>query len=344
MKILLTSWIVKLENFFFGHTAPVIAIFAAVFLLHWQLVININSHIIGRPFEDAFEVLWQLDWMQRAVFDLQTNPFYTSGIYHPVGWYTTSAAQPSWYFLLLSPVTYFLGATLTYNLLHLMLLGGIGCGVYVFVANLTDDRWVSFIAGLILPSSANIQMRLGGHTHTIIATFFLCFAYYFCYRALIKNQLSNKLIFASGVLLAASILGHWYFLFIATLPIVTFLFLPSANMVDFATRFKRLAIIGLIALACISPFAYMSWSAQSAMFGETALTSIAASDVTGISFDALFRPQWWHPLWRDTLDQRLVTLVGEARPVSLGYTASFLALVSLYYVPFNKTRIFWELE
>ncbi|MFK7803904.1 MAG: hypothetical protein AB8G95_19885 [Anaerolineae bacterium] len=324
-----------------GHAAPILAIFALVILLHWQLVLNINTHVIGRPFEDAFEVLWQLDWMQRAVFELQTNPFYTPDIYHPVGWHTASAAQPSWYFLLLSPVTYLFGATLTYNLLHLLLLGGIGCGIYLFVNELTDDRWASMVVGLILPSSANIQMRLGGHTHTIIATFFLCFAYLFCYRALLRKNSSNRLIIASGLFLAASILGHWYFLFIATLPMLAFLVAPTAGMVDWSHRLGRLTVIGLIALACIGPFAYLSWSAQSAMFGETAVTSLIASDSTGISFDALFRPQWWHPLWRDAADERLVFLGGESRPVTLGYTAVFLAVCSLFLSQFDKSRLFW---
>jgi hypothetical protein len=74
-------------------------------MLNWPLMLHLNSHVIGRPVDDAFEVLWQLWWMQLAVFDQHVQPFYTPDMSYPRGWYTASGAQPGWYFLALAPLT-----------------------------------------------------------------------------------------------------------------------------------------------------------------------------------------------------------------------------------------------
>lgn len=99
-----------------------------VLIVNLPMVMNLNSHVMGRPFDDSFEVIWQLVSAKKAIFETGTNPFYTPDVYYPEGWYTASGAQPTWYFLLLSPFTAILGPIVTYNLtlLATFVLGGLG--------------------------------------------------------------------------------------------------------------------------------------------------------------------------------------------------------------------------
>lgn len=97
------------------HIQSILIIGFVIGLIHFELIQNLDTHIIGRVFDDAFEVLWQLEWMPKAIFIEQTNPFFTEKVFFPMGWHLPSAAQPSWYFLLLAPVSNWLGSTLTYN-------------------------------------------------------------------------------------------------------------------------------------------------------------------------------------------------------------------------------------
>jgi len=81
------------------HSPPFVGYVVLVALTNWPLIININTHIIGRAFEGAFEVLWLLWWMENAVFHHQVNPFYTPDIFYPVGWHIASGAQPGWFMI-----------------------------------------------------------------------------------------------------------------------------------------------------------------------------------------------------------------------------------------------------
>lgn len=315
-------------------------------LIHYQLIQNINTHIIGRSFEDAFEVLWQLEWMPRALFAEGANPFFNQGIFYPEGWYLPSGAQPSWFFLLLAPVSYVLGSTVTYNLLHLSLLVGIAFATYLLVYNLTVDPWAGVASGLMLATTANLQMRLAGHTHTLFAVFFLSLGYFFFFHGVRKKQPEKwrwSIVF--GLTIGLSIISHWYFLFIAPLPILAILIFPNQSEIgSFSNRIRFLAAGLGVSAVFILPFAWGAWFSQQAMFGVTAATPLLASDPTGIGLDALFRPQWWHPLWRNGLvDQIGLLRPNETKAVTLGFTAFFFAVCGLFLCRWNQTKVFWAI-
>ncbi|MFN2223265.1 MAG: hypothetical protein ACK2UH_11975, partial [Candidatus Promineifilaceae bacterium] len=61
-------------------------------LMNYQLVLHASTHVVGRPFEDAFDVLWQLSWMDTAVFEKGVNPFFSPDVFYPHGWYLASSA------------------------------------------------------------------------------------------------------------------------------------------------------------------------------------------------------------------------------------------------------------
>ena len=87
------------------HLVP-LSIFAAVtgsFL--YPVSLHPSQMINGRPFEDAFEYVWYLEWYKQALLNLKVSPLLHTGIFYPGGWDLGFAAFPPIYPALLVPLT-----------------------------------------------------------------------------------------------------------------------------------------------------------------------------------------------------------------------------------------------
>ena len=317
----------------------IVALFAfagVILLANYPLVGHIRTHIIGRDSEDAFEVLWQLSWMKTAVFLQHHYPFYTPNIFYPNGWYLASGAQPTWYLFLLAPATQLLGVVTTYNLTLLMTFIVAGFGLYLFAYQLTRQSLPSFLAGCVYIFAPILTLRLGGHLHTLFSMMFLPYTTLCFYFALHREARKWHWIIAAAMTLALTILGMWYFLFIASLPLAVFaIFRPK--MIGWRETILRLIFIGSITLLCIAPFAYLTWQARQAMFPESGDFSIASSDGYSMSPDYLLAPNANHPLWGAWSKEKFV-VQGEQHFVSVGYAALILAIIGLRVTPWEKNR------
>lgn len=334
----------------FPHALPALFFLLLVLALNYPLVLKLNSHIVARPIDDAFEVLWQLSAVQRAVFETHSNPFYTPNVFYPQGWYTASGAQPPWYLLLLSPLTAVAGPVLTYNLavLATFILGGFG--VYWVVRWLTGKTAAGLIAGCAYIAAPVFTLRFGGHLHTLLAMMFLPYAVGATLRALGAATASDpaaggdasaplpgrRWVVWAGVFLAATILSHWYFMFIATLPIAG-LALTVSTRLTWRARLTRLAVIGVITLALIAPALLLTMQAREAMLPVGGDFLLSDADQQGFSPDYLFSPNQLHPFWRSRIHPYF-PVFGEWDVVALGYGAIFLAAVGLLTTPWRQTR------
>lgn len=329
----------------FHHLLAAIFFTALVLLINFPLTTHLDTHVVGRSFDDAFEVLWQLTAIEKAVFETQTNPFFSQDIFYPQGWYTASGAQPSWYLLLLSPLTAVAGPVFTFNIAILATFILAGFGVYRFVLRISDRQVPGLVAGCIYIAVPALTLRLGGHLNVMIAAMFLPYAADALHglmgmpAAPIRSWPSARAIMLAGVFLAASILGHWYFLFIAPLPLVAMaLFSPSP--VAWRVRVLRLALAGGVTLTVLSPFALMTWHARNVMLPTGGDYSLANVVRQGFSPDYLISPNPFHPLWREQV-ATLFPIGGEWDAVSLGYGALALAIVGLLASPRLQVRPFF---
>lgn len=310
-----------------------------VLAVNYPLVFNLNTHVIGRSFEDAFEVLWQLSAVEKAVFQTRTNPFFTPDVFYPHGWYTASGAQPPWFLLLLSPLTAVAGPLITYNLALLATFIVGGFGVYWLVHRLTSRRVAGLLAGCAYIAAPVLAVRLGGHLHVLISAMFLPYAVDAVRVAMVQPPRARRAIAWAGVLWGLTILGHWYFLFIATLPILGFA-LAVASPLGWRARLGRLLAVGGITLVVLAPFALLAWQAREAMAltGDGAY-SLANSARQGFSPDYLLSPNPLHPLWRERLSDTFPA-GGEWDIVAVGYAAAALALLGLFVAPRSLSRPF----
>lgn len=309
------------------HLAVLLGFTLLVVLVNWPLVTHIQTHVVGRTVDDAFEVLWQLSWMEKATFKLHTNPFYTPDIFYPQGWYLASGAQPSWYFLLFAPVTHLLGAVVTYNLLMLSTFVLAGFGIYLLAYYFTQRRLPSIIAGCVYISSPVVTAHLIGHTHVLLGIMFLPYVTWGFYHVFYHRKGHWHWIFMTGLMLATTILSQWYFLFIATLPLISFaLFVPTT--ITKREWLKRFMTLVFITFLIILPFACLTWIAREKMFSGRGDFSLATAEVWALSPGYLLIPNSNHPLWGNVFH---AYIQGEHNMVFVGYTALILAVYGIVF-------------
>lgn len=296
-------------------------------LLHYPITFNLSTHIVGRPFEDVFEVLWQLSWLKQAVFDLQVNPFYTPNVYYPVGWHLASGAQPVWYLLLLTPLTAVFGPAVTYNLTILLLCALAGYGTYLLAREVSGAPWGSAAAGVAYMVLPALTLRFGGHLHVLISAAVLPLAYWAVFKVTQETATGYKWPVWAGMFLAGAILGHWYFVFIVPLPLGGLVLWRFYIALDKVRLGKRLLMMGLVCAAVVAPFALLTQYARQADIDEVDSYTLLESDQFGISPDHLLWPNPLHPLWGERLRSQIA---GEHDYVSMGITTTILAVIGLW--------------
>lgn len=306
---------------------------------HLPLLLNLDTHVIGRSFDDSFEVLWQLTSIEQAIFEEGSNPLYRPEVYYPRGWFTASGAQPPWYLLLLSPFTALLGPVITYNLAILASFVFAGMGVYWLVVMSTGKRGAGFLAGCAYIAAPVFTLRLGGHFHILMGMMFLPYATASMLKVMApRSPVSWRWLFVSSAFLAAVIISQWYFLFVATLPLIG-LALLSPSEASRRDRLIRFCGVGIITLMLVAPFALLTWQARREMFPDGGTFSSANTEQLGFSPDYLLSPNPLHPLWRDRITT-IFPITGEQDVVSIGYATALAAVIGLFATPWRKTRPF----
>ena len=323
---------------FSSHVLPALFFILLVLALNYPLALNLGSHVVSNPFDDTFEVIWQLAHTKQAVFDTHTNPFFTPDVFYPHGWYLASGAQPTWYYVLLSPLTAAVGPVAAYNLITLgaFIIGGFGA--YWLARRLTSSLAAGLIAGCAYIVAPFFTSRLGGHTHLLFAMMFLPYALGAMLQAMTATARVRRRVAVGGALLAATILSHWYFLFIATLPLGAAA-LSVHSAVPWRRRLLRLAALGAITLTLITPAALLTQQARQAMFSGGGTFRLSDVEQHGVSPDYYVGPNPMHP-WTRAWAGRLFPVSNEADMVSLGYATLALALAGLLATPWRQTRPF----
>ncbi len=303
-----------------------------VLIWNYPLVANFRTHVIGRAFDDVFEVLWQISWHETALFDQHVNPFFSQTIFYPHGWHLASGAQPVWYLLPLAIISYVTTPTIAYNIALLTLLILAGFGAYLLAYRITADRFASFVAGCIYITAPVVTMRLGGHLQILISIQWLPYAYLAFYQML-NSSAKHRYRWAilSGVLLSFTILGHWYFLFIATLPMLGLF--ACIRRADISwSLLKALGITAVTTLIILTPFALITWFAREAMFPNGGVFSLQSAEANAISISRLFAPNPFHGFWGEW-SRNLYPLSAERDIISVGYASFLLMLVGIYFAP-----------
>jgi hypothetical protein len=298
-----------------------------------------TTHVIGRPFDDVFEVLWQIQWHQNVLTNPGSgSPFFTPKIYYPVGWYLASGAQPVWYLMLLAPLSLLTGPVLAYNIGLILCLVFAGMGMFRLARHVSGHWGGAFAAGCLYLIAPVVSIRLGGHMNNLISIAMLPHAVHALVRLFEGEREGQwRRALAAAFWLALTILGHWYFAFIATLPLLPLLALRPQHRERSWRDWASYLTAAALCLVMLLPFFLVAQHARDMMFPQTGGSfALEAIDQNAISVDALFLPNPQTAFWRQALLEA-VPLRGERDWIALGYTT--LLLAGLGIVATHRTRI-----
>ncbi len=313
-----------------GHLLPLGAIACFVIISQWQLVRHIKSGFIGRPFEDAIAVIWEFWWGLQVLLGETAAVFFTPDVYFPNGYPLAADAQPIWWMVLFSPITYILGPLLTYNFLLLASLFAAGVGIYLLVTQLTGERWAGVISATVYMTAPLVTVRLAGHFNILMGLAFVPYLALFWLRALISDQRKRGVTFAvfAGIAYGLASLSSWYFVFIGFLVIGCLFLFPTAP-VPLREKLTKSAILTAVWLLLTIPFLLLALEANQELYGGTATFSIAGADGQSISLYRLLVPNPLNSIW-GAWSAGTFPLGYEETLLSLNYVALVLGIIGFW--------------
>jgi hypothetical protein len=113
-----------------AHLLVVLVYVALAVIMHWPLVMHLDTHVAGPWLSDNFEALWHLDRAASAIYDRPTGLLFDPHVYYPKGWHLASAALSPWFAASVAPLTHLVGPVASLNLTYLGLLVVAATGAY----------------------------------------------------------------------------------------------------------------------------------------------------------------------------------------------------------------------
>jgi hypothetical protein len=310
--------------------SPWLWISALVAALNAPLLAHLATHVVGSPGDDAFEVLWIVDWTRESLFERRASPLVAPDVFWPEGWHLAGSSQPLWWIVLLAPLAELLGSTSAYNLALLATFVVLGVGAYRLAREVTADPIAAAVGALALVVAPVLTMRKAGHLNVLLGSAALPWLALHARRALLgPPQARVRAAVRAGVALGASALGHWQFVFVAPLVPLALAIAAPSSAASGARRAATLALIAVIGAATAAPAAWLTFRARAASGQTSAAIPVTESDRYSMSLDRILVPSPLHPLYGEA-SRRRFPVDSEAGAVSAGYAVLALAAVGAF--------------
>lgn len=315
--------------------------------LTYPLIFHFTTHVPGSATWafDEYTFLWNMWWFRYAVFDLQTNPLYSSHIFYPLGISLVLYTYHLHNALLSVPLQPFLSLPTINNILLIGSLTLSGYGTFLLVKYLLPrpsppppegvqgvEVKAAFLGGIVyaFTSSRFVYLALGHYNfasnHWI--------PFYALYLIKTVREPRAKHAFWAGLFLTLSLSCEMtYGIFLAVLTLVYLLFASRKTIfnIQFA---RRLGLLAVTFLLTYSPMLYFIFKEM--LYGG--YTMEGWGDALKLSTDLLgfFTPTKLHPLWGGDWVRELRAVVeGTARfsdvnTVFVGYVTPLLAVFALF--------------
>ena len=135
------------------HVAALLFFILVYGFLTYPVMTRPGYWVWGRPFEDAFESIWYIEWYKQAFFDLNVSPLHQPDIYYPHGWDLRFAILPPLYPTMLAPLTLALGSVAAYNYALLFSCVFAAYGTFLLAEQVSGSWWGACLAGVLFSCS-----------------------------------------------------------------------------------------------------------------------------------------------------------------------------------------------
>ena len=314
-------------------TALLVFVLVTIFMMY-PVSLQPGTSVIGRPFEDAFEYIWYLEWYKQAIFDLRISPLFQPDIFYPDGWNLSFSAFPPIHPLLLAPVTYILGSIVTYNLAIMITCVVAAWAVFCLTKAIGGNQSSSIFAGIVYAFYPQRQVYLAGHLNFLVGTMWLPWMLYGVVKAKQDPSKRSHWLAFAGFALAMSIGGSWHFILLSgtTLLIFSTTYLYQELKSNWRDWMVPFAIFGLVCATVIGPFLWQAAIAHQKL-GISSLFSFEGTNASGVSIERFLVPSALNPLVWDLARHTFPLTNGQDGVVTFGYIT--LILVSIALVSFR---------
>lgn len=312
---------------------PLFVFLGVTVFLTYPVSLNPASLVIGRPFDDAFEHIWYLQWYKHALLNLHVSPLFQPDIFSPEGWDLSFASLPPLFPILLAPVTAVLGPVATYNLVLLVSTVLAAYGVFLLVRAMGGTSLGGIFAGLLYAFYPNRQVYMHGFFNHLLGSMWLPWALYGLYQAVNRPRSRGRWLLFSSLAYSLSIGGAWQYVYISTFVLLIFgLFylLPSLKR-ELALWVKPLLLATIPILFIAVPLLVNGMLARERM-GSSAEFSLEDLSQTSVSVERLLVPSALNPLFWDLVRETYPLRNGEDGVVTFGFSALILAAIVLIWI------------
>jgi hypothetical protein len=280
---------------------------------------------------DAYWFLWDFWWFKTALLSF-CSPYYTPYIFYPTGVTLAFSTVTLFNAILSVPLQSAFGLINAYKIVWFFTFIVSGCGAYLLVKYLTEDRGAAFISGLIFMFCPYHFAHALGHVN-LMSTEWIPFYVLFLIKTVKENKRSNA-IYAAIFLFLTAICCYYYLIYLLVftlLYIVYYLWVDKHSILkkDFL---KRLSIMVIIFVLIFSPFAYPILKeiliAKSSYMYATGFVTYSAD------FLGFFIPSLFHPIFKGVVAPLYQNFTGNSAEytVFMGYTVIFLSILSILKV------------
>ncbi len=232
---------------------------AVALVMFYKVSMNIGTVAPGTG-ADTYQNLWDVWWVKYAVFNLHTNPFYTSMAFWPLGANLAFVTLAPLMGVLSAPLQAF-GTVFAYNVMFFLGFALSGLAMCLLARRLTGNWYASIIAGFAFTFSAfHIAQSL--HIHYINIEFVPLFFYFFI-RLVDEGKgkwYSNVLGMSASLALTAMIgnIEQTIMLFMAfVLLLIVYLFYKEKRKAMLSWRFGAYMAIFIVAALAIGSWNFI---------------------------------------------------------------------------------------
>jgi hypothetical protein len=314
--------------------------------LTYPLVLHFTTHVPGSATWafDEYTFLWNMWWFKYSVFDLQTNPLYSSFIFYPLGISLVLYTYQLHNALLSVPLQPFLSLATINNVLLIGSLTLSGYGTFLLLEYLLSTGketspttkqcrgLAAFLGGIVYAFTASRFVYLALGHYNFASNHWIPFYALYVIKTIREPRVKNAL--WAGVFLTLTLSCEMtYGIFLAVFTIVYLLFTSREEILNIQFA-KRLGLLAITFLLTCSPMLYFVF--REMLYGGYTLEGWG--DALKLSTDLLgfFTPTRLHPLWGGDWVRELRAVVeGTARfsdvnTVFVGYVTLLLAIFALF--------------
>ena len=307
------------------HWQALLGYTAITAILLYPLLAQFTTHIIGAP-GDNFEYLWKMQWFSNALLQAHVSPVFAPQIFYPPGSELTISEMSPANTLLLVPVTWLFGSTISYNVCIILSFILTAFFSYLLAQRLGASRGAAWVAGIIFAFCLRRFFHATGH-FGMMGTEWLVLALYGWEGVLTRRRIWDGQVAGLGLALTTWTSWHYGTTFPFFIALYTLIRLGVRKLPELRYSWQPILLIAAIMIALILPLAQPYIEARAR--GETYQHLYAQVVRLSAPPQAYLLPNPFHPWWGNWARQ-LYPPDRDEQYVALGYSVMLLALVGIW--------------